>query len=553
MKDHTRRRYRDEPEEAAPQPKRKSPSSRRKRSNARARISLYNRTEICQHALLIIPIVLAGALTFHYSSGMLKSEFSREFEHVTDQVARESTYRLRNQHNFLETLSLSVTSSTLSQQWPLITIPDFKNLALNYRRISHSQVIAFSPLVSASNQTTWEEYSKGNGITPYIYRKEGSDRVRFYSNPYSLPFWQASPDEGAGSINNNLLYTSWVKSLVEASLESKDAMLSEPLHPEFLFAVFPNAKAQESKEKWSILVQPIRIAPKENTDPNADSEIGGFLFSMLPWSSFLRDILWNTDESVICVIRDNLNYAFSYQLKGSEALYLGEGDSFHDPKWHPDHVETTPFTIDTNGSSSNVSSRELQYGSSYTYTLEVYPTSEFYNYYVTEEPWIYTTIVVAIFVAVALWFLSCDCCKKYRENRIKDTEERTMDYSTTQTINHRASRPNRKSALPENNKQRLNQFLVDTSAPNKQNGEEKEEHTDFSGDNLDWDSKPVADFFPSATGTQNDRSIYLSLHLLAFIFGAPCTYTYCIAVMMADLTHFTAWSSIREPAQIFFL
>jgi hypothetical protein len=84
------------------------------------------------------------------------------------------------------------------------------------------------------------------------------------------------------------------------------------------------------------------------------------------------------------------------------------------------------------------------------------------------------------------------------------------------------------SSLPESSKYRLKNYLADEEAPDEKEGGPRNNvrlpSEPLVPTTLDmYDTKPIADLFPSTT------------------------------VMFADIAGFTAWSSVREPSQVFTL
>jgi Adenylate and Guanylate cyclase catalytic domain len=163
----------------------------------------------------------------------------------------------------------------------------------------------------------------------------------------------------------------------------------------------------------------------------------------------------------------------------------------------------------------------------YENSFTLYPSTEMEESFLTNTPIVYASIVVAIFSFVAMIFMVYSFVVQRRQNKvmenlrinskvitslfpanvvdrlIKDAEEEEESAGqkglSIGTLRHALSRTTPKA--------KLQSFL--------------DGHGDYS--RVIYKSKPIADLYPSAT------------------------------VMYADIAGFTAWSSVREPCQVFTL
>jgi Adenylate and Guanylate cyclase catalytic domain len=206
-----------------------------------------------------------------------------------------------------------------------------------------------------------------------------------------------------------------------------------------------------------------------------------------------------------------------------KATYIGEGDQ-HEAKY--DHMEYYSL-VRGNYTSGN----GMNNVSDYENTFRLYPSTEMEEGFHTNKPIIYASIVVAIFFFIAMIFMAYNFVVQRRQNKvmdnlrvtskviaslfpanvldrlIKDAEEEEEE----ETAARKESTPigALKNAIARTTqKAKLQNFLDDG-------------HGDYS--HIIFKTKPIADLYPSAT------------------------------VMYADIAGFTAWSSVREPCQVFTL
>jgi Adenylate and Guanylate cyclase catalytic domain len=153
------------------------------------------------------------------------------------------------------------------------------------------------------------------------------------------------------------------------------------------------------------------------------------------------------------------------------------------------------------------------------YRISLYASDEMKAEFVTNNPMMFSIVIVSIFMFTILIFLSYDCWVELRQRRLLKVAQQSSAVLT--------------SLFPSNVRDRL-------FASDERNRREMSAHEHSSGfqpiksrlrsfmDNdgggaASMQSAPIADFFPAST------------------------------VLFEDIAGFTAWSSMREPTQVFVL
>lgn len=79
-------------------------------------------------------------------------------------MARASQLSARNKFEVAEGMALSTTSLSLDKglEFPFLTIPDVEVQAINSRKLSDTDLLAYAPLVSLENRREWETYAQEN-------------------------------------------------------------------------------------------------------------------------------------------------------------------------------------------------------------------------------------------------------------------------------------------------------------------------------------------------------------------------------------------------------
>jgi len=197
---------------------------------------------------------------------------------------------------------------------------------------------------------------------------------------------------------------------------------------------------------------------------------------------------------------------FSYILNGYDADVLGFGD-LHDTRFDDD-VREGAFLKDflEDGTVTGVPIDQRC-----TYKIRVYPSQEFYDTFITTQPLNITLVIVCVFVLAIAMFLFYNRVVERRQQKIlRKAAQSTAIVS---------------SLFPKNVRERL-----------LQDGGE------FDADKLDFGAKSKLKGFMAGEGNANDDN------------AAPIAdlFPHC-TVFFADIAGFTAWSSTREPTQVFIL
>jgi Adenylate and Guanylate cyclase catalytic domain len=334
--------------------------------------------------------------------------------------------------------------------------------------------------------------------------------------------------------------------------------------------------------------------------PNNKHDVVGFVVAVLEWNVLLANMLPAAgggaapedveDGPIIAVVKSSKgeagNNVFSYSIQGPKATFLGLGD-FHDSAY--DHLSmhtnfavlepSSATTNTTNSTGNGAVQRVLQTttessdggtsnSSSCEYEIWLYPTQEMQQEYATRTPAAFATVVLFIFFLVACVFVLYDYTVQRRQNRVMAKAKRTNALVSTffpstvrdrilgdtlladdkpidkaelkkgsEHVNgngggggegkrkgkgRRKKRTGSGGAKASKNAGSLKTFLTEGGPKSEDLG--TEDGVNAQGFNLNpYDTKPIADLFPHTT------------------------------IMFADIVGFTAWSSVREPTQVFIL
>ena len=248
----------------------------------------------------------------------------------------------------------------------------------------------------------------------------------------------------------------------------------------------------------------------------------GVVAVMVPWELYFQDILPERVNGIDVVVSDSCSKVYTVRLDGPNITFRGEGD-FHDSNYNS--MKRT-WTLGREESSQDATG-DIYVVDGCVYTLDVYPTEDTENDYRSTDPLFYAIAVTVIFIFTAFIFLISDWAVQRRQQKVLKTASRTQAIVSSlfpksvqerilkdvENEVKREEQQGKTKLLGNRTKDDLRNFLTDGSED--QQGQ-FEKHASLK-------SKPIADLFPEAT------------------------------IIFADLVGFTAWSSTREPTQVFTL
>ena len=232
-----------------------------------------------------------------------------------------------------------------------------------------------------------------------------------------------------------------------------------------------------------------------------------------------RNVLQPDRQGLIVVFHSPCNPTFSYQVDGGKVTYIGQGDQ-HDAKFDYLEASTSLFENPVFQTFNKTYSGVPLKDDFCPYTLKIYPSQVTQDFYRTNKPITLTLVSALLWAFSSSIFLVYDVLVQRRQRR-SDRKAKKSDAIVT-------------SLFPSNVHQRLfaegESDMMVLEAPSKKrlrsflstgNAEEDEQANDEDNAFVIYKRKPIADFFSDVT------------------------------IMFADLCSFTAWSSTRQPSDVF--
>jgi class 3 adenylate cyclase len=560
--------------------------------------------------LLVMATVLTGIFTYRIEIKYQIDTFTRDFEALAERFVTQFESGLGSYLYQSYTLGNAISGGLytgVKPNFPQVTLSDFDNLATSLRVQARALDVIWSPLLkNESERSSWESYAVNSSSTsgqnpPCYVCGQGNELLNLnnqvdvpglglitcqlgqqialtgFVTPSECPVAMALGQSACGCKESSINKTqqeelNWNVSDGIFRLENGTAVPDrgpKPFSPVWQFspkaagqdAVMFNQMSDPRRRKAIIAMMQHNIPvfsesfePTTNAfykilqTPAATNGIVGILFfpvyessqSDIIAGSLAIDFSWKilfelglTAESdgIVVVLENSCGQVFTFQVMGNQVEFLGEGD-LHDTSF--DSLVVQSSVNDFLRMVSSISPRgELQNVSSNwgcAYNVRLYPSMRIRSRYLTKKPWVEALVVVSIFLFTSLVFLLYDFILRRLQAKVVNSAKRSEAIvsslfpavvrdrlygpeSAGQGSPPQGGTPHSKISKNKplrpgnslmNHKIRLKTFLAE---PTSQDANQA--------------SDPIADLFPNTT------------------------------ILFADIAGFTAWSSQREPAQVF--
>jgi class 3 adenylate cyclase len=533
---------------------------------AREDIKLMNVIRAVVILILMTVAFISSEFVFVIATIAQENNFDNAYNDASQELIDGFYAKLDNKLWTAQTFSTDLTSSAKGK-WPFVTFSDFEARCAGPRHLSAASSFTFSPLVRRSDLADWQEYAaltyplQKSTFTdsynphgghpheafgaPVVYYPTGRDSDNgIYSfvdtapstdlgfADYSFPMWQMAPSVGNLSTGLIGVLFNEMTNLVRAQALESMLVREGSVMSQFLFLDTNGTDFASFTAPRSIIYYPIYDSL------NSDRAVVGTLDMEVQWESFLEGILDDFKKPLVAVVDNTCGGVYSYEVSGLNASFIGAGDH------HDDAVDgytsaassysSFAAIFDEHGKAplSYESGSGSESESACNFKISVYATSSFKNESLSAAPDVYRWIVLCVLLSMVMIFICYDCLVERRQSRVVDAAERSdaivrslfpsavRDRLYEEAKQKQVQKEKAKSdwrADPDSSqflntkKNRIKNFMSDTPGTSEQTSQSSRK------------SEPLADLFPNTT------------------------------VLFADISGFTAWSSEREPSQVFTL
>ncbi|KAL7562532.1 hypothetical protein ACA910_008238 [Epithemia clementina (nom. ined.)] len=514
----------------------------------------------CWRLIVVLLLLITGAtiatFTFIFLRGEEEESFERTYNLFAVRTKATSEEYMQNLVLSFEEFSGLITNAALlsSATFPLVTVPNFEVLGYHARVVTGVEMVMFTPIVNAKNVDDWNKYSVENkgwikagrdylrslpenedpvlgigdeestDISPYIWRLDALENPVAASPPPHVPVWQTSPPpQHAVFVNYDSLTEPVFGSAFHSALIVKEAVFSGFIglsryngslidgyqHQKFHEEAFKNVREGEESFAYphSLLIQPVYEKLKDTSSP-----IVGVIQCNLPWDHLIQALVTEGASGIFVVLYNTCGQSYTYRLDKDKATLFGEGD-LHDTRWDSKKV-VVPLTSYLRNATTSDDGHCI-------YSMNIYPSDSMRNDWESSIPLYFAYAVAGTFFAITVTFFIYDGFVRRRNKVVVQAAARSNKIVASlfpSNVRDRLLAEEEGAGFQRHGEQgtqtRLKNFLAN-DAPSALDLEET--------DDLMFKTKPIADLFPETT------------------------------ILFADIAGFTAWSSAREPSQVFTL
>ena len=512
----------------------------------------------CARSGLIVVMLLLTTIVAFVTYYILKQEQDVLLETNWDDTATHVTNlmqaRAQDTLTTLNGLAIALASHGGSgEAWPNVTLPSFRAQALETETLTQAKAIQVWPVVAYQEIEEWMAYASAHledWLDPKLDLSQVSDSV--FNFTYSrltqettktdidasntngsasyYPLWQSEPTLPSQLHWNALSYPE-LERLISRLDDPQVAVWgrtldasNDPILQEWMQA-WTSTQEDLKSEPLAIVTLPVR-----SSLDSSSTTVAAALTSILYWKDLLLQVADNEQTLPYTLVLDNgkdCAQTLSYSVSGREVQFLDYQD-LHNSEWNRFGVSVPLFVSNNDDSSKNTG--QVTLADYCPYTLSVYPTNDFVAYYHDDnKPAVYASVIAILLLGICVLLLIYDKTVERRQTEVLQDAikadrivsslfpQQIKEKLYQQTLNENGN-GNRKSVMEEIVPDEVLQAAAG-GTPNQL--KEDEENDD--------DDKIV---------TQTD---FLADHF------EDCT------LFFFKIVGFTAWSSQREPAEIFTL
>ena len=486
--------------------------------------------------VVFLSVILLGYLTFSNARDAEQDAFESQFDNDASEILELSNTAGYSITNVLAMISGMIRNSAKRDNatFPNYTFPDFELLAETSHELSGAVDIIFAPLVENKDRTVWESYSIANQhlVTKDVHNKDEipgfihtcetmTESITPVQNlDRYAPVWQLSPPPSGSSVFNlDLLSFPEIQQVVQFLSPYFIVGTTGILDSDFFAYLDRSSDTDDAhhnhqhnhvEHPQSLVIVPVFEDLEDDNSP-----IVGYVMAIMSWYKIFEDVLSKTSATMFAVLEESCGHTFTYSFDHDTATLKEESGDQHRQKY--DYLEKSRVFISYPDDIPELNDL-------CEYKIRLYPDADFEGHFKSNRPIRASLSVVGVFVWISAVFLFYDFLVRRRQAKVNNVATKSNAIIAS-LFPVQVREKLIMSQMERSERQLLSgnaSLLAARFAPDSRNSWTNDWISKSSGTEKESDA-PIADLFPSAT------------------------------VVFMDIEGFTAWSSQREPSQVFVL
>eukprot|EP00523_Entomoneis_sp_CCMP467_P019712 CAMPEP_0168820572 /NCGR_PEP_ID=MMETSP0726-20121227/8918_1 /TAXON_ID=265536 /ORGANISM="Amphiprora sp., Strain CCMP467" /LENGTH=1298 /DNA_ID=CAMNT_0008873087 /DNA_START=52 /DNA_END=3948 /DNA_ORIENTATION=- len=527
---------------------------------AREDIKLMNVVRAIVILFLLTVATIFGEAVFIITLIGEERSFEDAFEKTSNNLIEALFAKLNNDLWIAKSLSTDLALSAAQDEdsnWPFISYQDFDSRCKGPIFLSDASSIKFAPLVKSADHGDWEGWAT-QSYEPQP-SSEPEDGVEFFSSYRSVdqgifafnggfaqdvvadasllsPVWQMYPAHGNQA--SGLIGTMFDEISNDVRNHTIESMLGC-----FGATMTPFQYGDTSGNDFVTYTVPRATVyyPIFGNDGVQSTSVTGSVAFEFSWEALLNNVLEEGTRDIVAVIENSCGGEHSFNVRGKTASFMGVGD-LHDDDVDGYESVSSSYTAFNELFAEH---RRLTAIDPCSYRVNLYATVSYKDYYVGSDPEVYRGIVLAVFIFVVAIFILYDCLVERRQSRVVTAAQRSDAIV--------------RSLFPSNVRNRLYEQAKAKELAEREREKEAWKNSKNMSSNsslgegalIETPKIRLKSFISSGSALPEDQmpnnhQVSVAMEPIADLF--PHT-----TIMFADIAGFTAWSSEREPSQVFTL
>lgn len=438
-----------------------------------------------------------------------------------------------------------------------VSIPNFGAIGSSWANLVNTEFLGFAPLVQAKDRVEWESYAKehqswiADGLAFESILKHGEDqlgsdvpsdqKVNISQIPLGivgdneeqeahLPVWQIYPapeNPSQSPVMLDLLGQDWFDPLWQQVLATRASVYSPVIDLDFLlnYTEYHDDKANDFQNRQlryresffggaSDAPKSLLLTPIHDTLGHEISPVAGVAISVIDWKTMFSGILRDEAEGmVIDLAYECASSVSTFPRRAFETTYIGDEVVYIGKEYPPDisyiHLKRTEGVTGTSVYHDEHGEDPSDLHNSFCgFNVSTYATDTFVKNWQRDDATVFTIIVCSNFLFTGLIFFVYDFMVQRRNRKVLKSAARSNAIVT--------------SLFPKNVARQMMEDEDERQATQKFSAARLMKTFSAAGAGVEPPAtkKPIADMFKNVT------------------------------IMFGDISGFTAWSSMREPAQV---